>query len=130
HSERHRPPLDYALELEGLSATPGVHAAGVALAPGPPEENVPICTQASKGAGASNGDEDSGVVTQYDMNALEHAGMLKMDFLGLTTLTVIADALRSIHDRKGSAPDLDSLDLNDVETYRMLRAGRTVGVFP
>jgi DNA polymerase-3 subunit alpha len=63
------------------------------------------------------------------MNALEHAGMLKMDFLGLTTLTVISDTLRSIKDRTGSAPDLDALDLNEPETYRMLRAGRTVGVF-
>jgi DNA polymerase-3 subunit alpha len=55
--------------------------------------------------------------------------MLKMDFLGLTTLTVISDTLRSIRERTGSAPDLDSLPLDDVETYRMLRAGRTVGVF-
>src|SRR5206468_7159898 len=82
-----------------------------------------------KGAGAGNGNEDSVVVTQYDMNALEHAGMLKMDFLGLTTLTVIADTLRSIRERTGGAPDLDALPLDDPETYRMLRAGRTVGVF-
>jgi DNA polymerase-3 subunit alpha len=55
--------------------------------------------------------------------------MLKIDFLGLTTLTVISDTLRSIRERTGSAPDLDALTLDDVETYRMLRAGRTVGVF-
>ena len=127
--ERYRQLLDYAMKLEGLSRHAGVHAAGVVIAPGPLDEYVPICTQASKGAGASNGDEDSVVVTQFDMNALENAGMLKMDFLGLTTLTVIDDTLRSIRERKGSAPDLDALDLNDVETYRMLRAGRTIGVF-
>lgn len=127
--ERYRQLLDYAMKLEGLSRHAGVHAAGVVIAPGPLDDYVPVCTQASKGAGANNGTEDSVVVTQYDMNALEHAGMLKMDFLGLTTLTVIADTLRSIRDRTGSAPDLDSLDLDDVETYRMLRAGRTVGVF-
>src|SRR3979409_2688181 len=63
------------------------------------------------------------------MNALEKAGMLKMDFLGLTTLTVIADAIHGIRERTGSAPDLDSLPLDDVETYRMLRAGKTAGVF-
>src|SRR3982074_1331706 len=63
------------------------------------------------------------------MNALEHAGMLKMDFLGLTTLTVISDALRGIRERTGSAPDLATLPLDDAETYLMLRAGRTVGVF-
>jgi DNA polymerase-3 subunit alpha len=126
---RYRQLLDYAIKLEGLSRHAGVHAAGVVIAPGPLDEYVPVCTQASKGAGANNGSEDSVVVTQYDMNALEHAGMLKMDFLGLTTLTVIADTLRSIRDRTGSAPDLDTLDLDDAETYRMLRAGRTVGVF-
>ncbi|MFL5478683.1 MAG: DNA polymerase III subunit alpha, partial [Gemmatimonadaceae bacterium] len=126
---RYRQLLDYAIKLEGLSRHAGVHAAGVVIAPGPLDDYVPVCTQASKGAGANNGSEDSVVVTQYDMNALEHAGMLKMDFLGLTTLTVIADTLRSIHARTGSAPDLDTLDLDDAETYRMLRAGRTVGVF-
>jgi DNA polymerase III subunit alpha len=88
---------------------------------------VPICTQSSKGAGA--GDEESVVVTQYDMNALEKAGMLKMDFLGLTTLTVISDALAAIEARSGSRPDVDALPLDDPEVYRMLRAGRTTGVF-
>src|SRR5205807_2032931 len=73
--ERYRQLLDYAMKLEGLSRHAGVHAAGVVIAPGPLDEYVPICTQASKGAGASNGDEDSVVVTQYDMNALEDAGM-------------------------------------------------------
>jgi DNA polymerase-3 subunit alpha len=127
--ERYRQLLDYAIKLEGLSRHAGVHAAGVVIAPGPLDEYVPICTQPSKGAGSTNGTEDTVVVTQYDMNALEHAGMLKIDFLGLTTLTVISDTLRSIRERTGSAPDLDALTLDDVETYRMLRAGRTVGVF-
>ncbi|HEY3112788.1 MAG TPA: DNA polymerase III subunit alpha [Gemmatimonadaceae bacterium] len=127
--ERYRQLLDYAMKLEGLSRHAGVHAAGVVIAPGPLDEYVPICTQPSKGAGSTNGSEDTVVVTQYDMNALEHAGMLKIDFLGLTTLTVISDARRGIRERTGSAPDLDKLPLDDVDTYRMLRAGRTVGVF-
>jgi len=97
------------------------------IAPGPIDEYVPVCTQSSKGSG---GDADENiVVTQYDMNALEKAGMLKMDFLGLTTLTVISDTLAAIRQRTGSAPDLDTLPLEDPETYRMLRAGRTAGVF-
>jgi len=125
--ERYRTLLDYAISLEGLSRQAGVHAAGVVIAPGPLDEYVPVCTQSSKGAGAGN--EDSIVVTQYDMNALEKAGMLKMDFLGLTTLTIIKDALASIRSRTGSAPDLDALTLDDEETFRMLRAGKTAGVF-
>ena len=63
-----------------------MHAAGVVIAPGPVDEYVPVCTQSSKGSGSDGGDEQL-VVSQYDMNALEKAGMLKMDFLGLTTLT-------------------------------------------
>ncbi|HZE07747.1 MAG TPA: DNA polymerase III subunit alpha [Gemmatimonadaceae bacterium] len=127
--QRYQQLLDYAMKLEGLSRHAGVHAAGVVIAPGPLDDYVPICTQASRGAGSANGDDDSFVVTQYDMNALEHAGMLKMDFLGLTTLTVISDTLKGIRERTGTAPDLDTLPLDDPETYRMLRAGRTVGVF-
>ena len=125
--ERYRELLDFAISLEGLSRHAGVHAAGVVIAPGPLDEYVPICTQSSKGSGA--GSDDSTVVTQYDMNALEKAGMLKMDFLGLTTLTVIADTLASIRARTGTAPDLDTLPLEDAETFRMLRAGKTAGVF-
>jgi DNA polymerase-3 subunit alpha len=125
--ERYHELLDFAIALEGLSRHSGVHAAGVVIAPGPLDDYVPICTQGSRGSGA-NGDE-SIVVTQYDMNALEHVGMLKMDFLGLTTLTIIDDTLNSIRARTGSAPDLDSLPLDDPEVYRMLRAGKTAGVF-
>jgi DNA polymerase-3 subunit alpha len=125
--ERYRQLLDYAMALEGLSRHAGVHAAGVVIAPGPLDDYVPICTQSTKGAGADG--EESVVVTQYDMTALEKSGMLKIDFLGLTTLTVIADTVTAIRQRTGSAPDLDALPLDDVETYRLLRAGRTAGVF-
>jgi DNA polymerase III subunit alpha len=88
---------------------------------------VPILTVSSKGAGA--GSEESVVVTQYDMNALEKAGMLKMDFLGLTTLTVVTDAVKMVEERTGQKIDLDTLPFDDEETYRVLRAGRTAGVF-
>jgi DNA polymerase III subunit alpha len=125
--ERYRQLLDYASALEGLSRHTGVHAAGVVIAPGPLDDYVPICTQSSKGAGS--GDDESVVVTQYDMNSLEKAGMLKMDFLGLTTLTVLTDAVKNIHERSGRLIDLDTLALDDEATYRMLRAGRTGGVF-
>jgi DNA polymerase-3 subunit alpha len=127
NDDRYRQLLDYAIALEGLSRHTGVHAAGVVIAPGPVDDYVPICTQSSKGAGAN--DEESVIVSQYDMNCLEHAGMLKMDFLGLTTLTVIHDALVSIELRTGEKLDLDVVPLDDPKVYQMLRAGRTTGVF-
>ena len=125
--ERYSQLLDYAIALEGLSRHTGVHAAGVVIAPGPVSDYVPVCTQTSKGAGSA--DDEQVVVSQYDMNCLEQAGMLKMDFLGLTTLTVIHDALTMIAERRGETIDLDAIPLEDPEVYRMLRAGRTVGVF-
>src|SRR5205085_7190831 len=76
--ERYHELLDYAKALEGLSRHTGVHAAGVVIAPGPVHDFVPVCTQASKGAG--NDGEEKVTVAQYDMNCLEKAGMLKMDF--------------------------------------------------
>ena len=125
--ERYRQLLDYAVALEGLSRHTGVHAAGVVIAPGPVDEYVPICTQSSKGAGASG--DDQVIVSQYDMNCLEHAGMLKMDFLGLTTLTVIHDTLAAIAERTGTRVDLDAIPFDDERVFQMLRAGRTIGVF-
>jgi DNA polymerase-3 subunit alpha len=124
---RYRQLLDFAISLEGLSRHTGVHAAGVVIAPGPLDEFVPICTQASKGSGA--GDDERVIVTQYDMTALEKAGMLKMDFLGLTTLTVISDAIASIKARHGIDVVLEERGFTDEATYRLLRAGRTGGVF-
>ncbi|MFI5244409.1 MAG: DNA polymerase III subunit alpha, partial [Gemmatimonadales bacterium] len=125
--ERHRNLLDYAIALEGLSRHAGVHAAGIVIAPGPLDEYVPVCTQDSKGSGSDG--EERVVVTQYDMNALEKCGMLKMDFLGLTTLTIIHDALATIKARGRDVPNLEALPLDDEATYRALRAGRTAGVF-
>ena len=124
---RYKQLLDYAIALEGLSRHTGVHAAGVVIAPGPLDQFVPVCTQASKGSGA--GDDERVIVTQYDMNALEKAGMLKMDFLGLTTLTIISDTLRLIKERTGVEVVLEERGFTDPDTYRLLRTGRTGGVF-
>jgi DNA polymerase III subunit alpha len=134
--ERYRRLLDYSQTLEGLSRHSSVHAAGVVIAPGPLDEYVPICTQSTKGAGAN--DAESIIVTQYDMNCLEKAGMLKMDFLGLKTLTVIQDAVTAIRQRHGALrhPGTDveydwpeDVPLDDAEVYRMLARGGTAGVF-
>ncbi|HEX6747589.1 MAG TPA: DNA polymerase III subunit alpha [Longimicrobium sp.] len=133
--DRYRQLLDYSSTLEGLSRHSSVHAAGVVIAPGPLDEYVPICTQSSKGAG---GNGESIIVTQYDMTCLEKAGMLKMDFLGLKTLTVIYDAVAIIRARHGSLrhPQTgeeyarpEDIPHDDAEVYAMLARGGTSGVF-
>jgi DNA polymerase-3 subunit alpha len=119
--------MDLSQRIEGLSRHSSVHAAGVVIAPGPLDDYVPVCTSPqTRGNGKET--EDS-IITQYDMNALERAGMLKMDFLGLKTLTVITDACAMIEQRHGVTIDLDELDLDDSAVYDMLRSGRTAGVF-
>src|SRR5690606_2331970 len=95
--------VEYAKVLEGLSRHASVHAAGVVIAPGPLHEYAPGCTQPTRGPGAGTESSDGGVLaTQWDMIALEQAGMLKMDFLGLKTLTVINDAVNWIRQRHGA----------------------------
>ncbi len=129
--------LDYATTLEGLSRHASVHAAGVVIAPGPIDDYVPVCTQSTRGSGSSNGEETT-LVTQWDMNALEQAGMLKMDFLGLKTLTVIHDAGAWIRRRHGALrhPEsgeeyarIEDVPLDDPAVYEMLARGGTMGVF-
>jgi DNA polymerase-3 subunit alpha len=133
--ERYRQLLDYSKTLEGLSRHSSVHAAGVVIAPGPLDEYVPICTQSTKGAGGSG---ESIIVTQYDMTCLEKAGMLKMDFLGLKTLTVIYDTVADVRDRHGTLRHRgtgeeyirpEDIPLDDPEVYAMLARGGTSGVF-
>ena len=113
--------------IEGISRHVSVHAAGVVIAPGPLSEYVPVCTAPSKGAGAAT-DGDS-IITQYEMGALEKVGMLKMDLLGLKTLTVIHDAVNMIAERHGTKPDMEALPFDDPKVYELLRHGRTAGVF-
>jgi DNA polymerase III subunit alpha len=122
--------------LEGLSRHASVHAAGVVIAPGPLHEYVPVCTQSTRGSGG-DGDDETVIVTQWDMNALEQAGMLKMDFLGLKTLTVIHDAVRrSAAARRAAHPKtgveyarMEDVPLDDPAVYDMLARGGTTGVF-
>jgi DNA polymerase-3 subunit alpha len=120
--------LDLSERIEGLSRHASVHAAGVVIAPGPLTDYVPVCTPPQK-EGGNGGGQDEAIITQYDMTGLERIGMLKMDFLGLKTLTVLHDAVDMIHERHGQLLDLDALDLDDPDTYALLRSGRTAGVF-
>jgi DNA polymerase III subunit alpha len=111
--------IDAALRLEGLVRGAGVHAAGVVIAPKPLTELVPVTR-------AKNDD----IVTAYDMKAIEKMGLLKMDFLGLTTLTVIDDALKLIKSTTGSDVDMALIPLDDITTYeQVFHRALTSGVF-
>ena len=110
--------IQTAKRLEGVARNPSVHAAGVVIAPQPLKTLIPIYK--------TNKDE---IVTQYDMNSLDAMGLLKMDFLGLTTLTIIEDAFGWIEKRKGQRLSQDSIPLDDAETYKHLSEGLTSGVF-
>ncbi len=132
--ERHRQLFDYSITLEGLARHASVHAAGVVIAPGPLDEYVPVSIQTGKNG---NG-EDAMAVTQYDMNSLEEAGMLKMDFLGLKTLTVIYDAVVMVKTRHGVLKNpetgeiyetIDDVPLEDQTVYQLIARGGTSGIF-
>jgi DNA polymerase III subunit alpha len=111
--------IDTALRLEGLVRGAGVHAAGVVIAPQPLTELVPVTRT-----------KDEAIVTSYDMKAVEKMGLLKMDFLGLTTLTVIDDCLKLIKINRNETVDLALIDLEDTETFeRVFHRALTSGVF-
>ena len=116
---------DLSQRVEGLARHASVHAAGVVIAPGPLDDYVPVCLP-PKG-GSQNGEKS--IITQFDMVALEKVGMLKMDFLGLRTLTVIHDAVAMIEERHGVTVDFHEIDRGDPAVYDLLRNGRTAGVF-
>jgi len=117
--------VDLAQRIEGLARHASVHAAGIVIAPGPLDEYVPVCTPPQQ----RGMDDEDARITQFDMVGLEKVGMLKMDFLGLRTLTVIHDAVAMIRERRGVTVDPDALDVDDPAVYAMLRSGRTAGVF-
>ncbi len=107
-----------AQRLEGLSRHASTHAAGVVISPAPLTDLVPVYK--------TNRDE---VTTQFDMNALERIGLLKMDFLGLTTLTVLQDAVRMVERNRGIKIDLENLALDDEPTYKLFSRGDTTAIF-
>ncbi len=111
--------IDFALKLEGLARNIGTHAAAVVISDGPLTDYVPL--------GRVAGKED--VITQWSMNDVEDAGLLKMDFLGLRTLTILSNAVKLIKQTTGK--DVDPLDfpLDDPKTFALLQSGDTKGVF-
>jgi DNA polymerase III subunit alpha len=112
--------LDIARELEGLRRQVSVHAAGVVIGDAPLVNYTPLL-RAQDGAG--------GIVTQYEMHAVENLGLLKMDFLGLRTLTVLDDAVSYIERTRETHLDIDNIPLDDRRTYDMLSRGDTIAIF-
>jgi DNA polymerase-3 subunit alpha len=111
--------IDTAKKLEGLVRGAGVHASAVVIAPRPLTELVPL-----------NKTKNDEIVTAYDMKAVEKMGLLKMDFLGLTTLTVIDDCLKLIEAGRGEKLDIEVIPLDDEETFRrVFHTALTSGVF-
>ncbi len=111
--------LQNAEILEGSVRNTGIHAAGVIIAPKDLLDCIPMCT--AKDAEL--------LVTQFDGKIIEEAGMLKMDFLGLKTLTIIRDALRLIKENKGIDIDIDTIPIDDPKTYELYQRGETNGTF-
>lgn len=110
--------IDMSRRLEGLPRHTSMHAAGVVISQKPVVEYVPL-SRASDGS----------LVTQFTMTTLEELGLLKMDFLGLRTLTVIQNAAKLVERDKGVVLDMDHIDYDDKKVYAMLEAGKTEGVF-
>ena len=110
--------IDVARTLEGLPRNTGMHAAGVVIAGKPMDEYVPL----SRGG-------DGTIVTQFVMTTIEELGLLKMDFLGLRTLTVINDAVKLVEKNYGKKLNMDEIDYNDQAVMDMISAGKCEGVF-
>ncbi|MBN1466398.1 DNA polymerase III subunit alpha [candidate division KSB1 bacterium] len=115
--DTHRRLIKYARVLEGLARHSSIHAAGVVIAPGELTDYIPLYKT-----------KDGDITTQYEMNVLNDTGMLKIDFLGLRTLTVIQHTLDAIR-ANGVDIDLDSLPLDDAKVYELFGNGHTVGIF-
>ena len=112
--------IDTALKLEGVARHASTHAAGVVITKDPLNTIVPLQKPTQEGGG---------IVTQYEMHAIEDLGLLKMDFLGLKTLTQIQNAIKIIQNTKDIKIDISILPLDDLDTYKLLQEARTTGVF-
>lgn len=126
--------IDVARKLEGTNRQAGIHAAGVVIANGPITDYVPVHRTTRKGdengEGARSALKSEPVVaTQWVMGDLEKVGMLKMDFLGLRTLTVVDHTVRLVERTRGEKIQIDELPLDDSETYQLLQRGAAKGVF-
>jgi DNA polymerase-3 subunit alpha len=111
--------LHEAERLEGSVRNTGIHAAGIIIAPTDLTNLIPVCTA-----------KDSSLwVTQFEGNIIEDAGVIKMDFLGLKTLTIIKNALRMIKENHGVVVDIDTIPLDDAKTFELYQKADTIGTF-
>ena len=115
--EQHKKLLEYSRVLEGLSRHASTHAAGVVITPDELTNYVPLYKT-----------KDDDITTQYDMKCLESVGVLKMDFLGLRTLTVIQKTINTLK-QKGIDIDIDDIPLDDSKVYALFSKGQTIGLF-
>lgn len=109
--------ISTAILLEGMPRHASTHAAGVVISSEPVTEYVPLYQS------------EGNICTQFPMNTLEELGLLKMDFLGLRTLTVIRDSVRLVEENHGIRIDIDNIDMNDPGVYQMISRGETLGIF-
>ncbi len=114
-----RKTLKYAEILEGSVRHTGLHAAGIIIAPDDLKEYIPVCKT-----------KDSDLyVTQFEGDYIEDAGMLKMDFLGLKTLTILKDSIKNVQHRHGTEIDINNIPLDDKATFELYQRGETIGTF-
>ena len=111
--------IDFARHLEGVARNASTHAAGVVISREPLTELMPLQK-------ATNSD---GLMTQYEMHAIEALGLLKFDFLGLSNLTILRQAVDLVQTERGTAIDLDAIPLDDARTFELLASGETTGIF-
>lgn len=111
--------LDLATRLEGCVRHVSVHAAGVVISPKPLSDMVPLQLDPKGGK----------VITQYDMHAVEDAGLLKFDFLGIRNLSILGDAVRLVKEIRGTEINIEKIPLDDKKTFEMLARGETMGLF-
>ena len=110
--------MDYAMKLEGLASHTSVHAAGLVISDGEITDYVPVYTT-----------DGSSYITQYEMKPAEKVGLVKFDFLGLKTLTVIDKAVELVRKRADPELIISDIPMDDIKVFQLLSAGRTVGVF-
>lgn len=111
--------INTAKRIEGNARHISIHAAGIVIAPSPVTDFVPI----------QYDPHGHSVITQYNMHAVEDAGLLKFDFLGLTILSILGDAVERVRSRTGDTVDIENIPLDDAKTFAMLGRGETEGVF-